>query len=115
MYSGITRNSIPKFNADTDPNNATRIVFFFLNSETSNFGKTQSALFGRFDQLLVRMNSLLNDTRYDFLMKPKVRTSTESLTDLMKDLVGLGEPKANVTVLDLSAVPFDVVPMVTAQ
>jgi hypothetical protein len=85
------------------------------NSETSNFGKTQSALFGKFDQLLVRMNSLLNDTRYDFLMKPKERISTESLTDLMKDLVGLGEPKANITVLDLSAVPFDVVPMVTAQ
>jgi len=34
---------------------------------------------------------------------------------MMKDLVGLGERKANVTVLDLSAVPFDVVPMVTAQ
>jgi len=48
-------------------------------------------------------------------MKPKIRTSTESLTDMMKDLVGLGERKANVTVLDLSAVPFDVVPMVTAQ
>ena len=85
------------------------------NAETSNFGKTKSALFGKFDQLLVRINSLLNDTRYDFLMKPKMRTSTESLSELMKDLVGLGEPKANVTVLDLSAVPFDVVPMVTAQ
>jgi len=48
-------------------------------------------------------------------MKPKIRTSTDSLTDMMKDIVGLGEPKANVTVLDLSAVPFDVVPMVTAQ
>jgi len=85
------------------------------NGETSNFGKTQSPLFGKFDQMLVRLNSLLNDTRYDFLMKPKMRNSTESLTDLMKDLVGLGEPKANMTVLDLSAVPFDVVPMVTAQ
>ena len=85
------------------------------NSETSNFGKTKSTLFGKFDQLLVRLGSLLNDTRYDFLMKPQVRTSTESLTGLMKDLVGLGEPQANVTVLDLSAVPFDVVPMVAAQ
>jgi DNA helicase HerA-like ATPase len=85
------------------------------NAETSNFGKTKSTLFGKFDQLLVRLGSLLNDTRYDFLMKPTMRTSTESLTDLMKDLVGLGEPKANVTVLDLSAVPFDVAPMVAAQ
>jgi DNA helicase HerA-like ATPase len=85
------------------------------NSETSNFGKTQSPLFGKFNQMLVRLNSLLGDTRYDFLMKPKMRTSTESLTELMSDIVGLGQPKANVTVLDLSAVPFDVVPMVTAQ
>ena len=85
------------------------------NAKTSDFGKTRSPLFGKFDQMLVRLNSLLNDTRYDFLMRPQNRTSTESLTDLMKDLVGLGSPKAAITVLDLSAVPFDVVPMVTAQ
>jgi DNA helicase HerA-like ATPase len=85
------------------------------NKETKDFGKIKSPLYGKFDQVLVRLGSLLNDTRYDFLMKPKSRNSTESLTDLMQDLVGLGEPKANVTVLDLSGVPFDVVPMVTAQ
>ena len=85
------------------------------NAETSDFGKTKSPLYGKFDQVLVRLNSLLNDTRYDFLMKPKTRKSTESLADLMKDLVGLGQPNANITVLDLSAVPFDVLPMVTAQ
>jgi DNA helicase HerA-like ATPase len=85
------------------------------NAETTNFGKTKSPLYGKFDQMLVRLSSLLNDTRYDFLMKPKTRNSTESLAELMQDMVGLGEPKANVTVLDLSAVPFDVLPMVTAQ
>ena len=85
------------------------------NAETTNFGKTKSPLYGKFDQVLVRLNSLLNDTRYDFLMKPETRNSTESLVGLMQDMVGLGEPRANVTVLDLSAVPFDVLPMVTAQ
>jgi DNA helicase HerA-like ATPase len=85
------------------------------NQATTDFGKTKSPLFGRFDQVLVRLNSLMNDTRYDFLMKPKIRNSTESLPGMLKDLVGLGEPQANVTVLDLSAVPFDVVPLVTAQ
>jgi DNA helicase HerA-like ATPase len=85
------------------------------NTETTDFGKTKSPLYGKFDQMLVRLSSLLNDSRYDFLMKPNTRTSTESLASLMKDLVGLGEPRANVTVLDLSAVPFDVLPMVTAQ
>lgn len=85
------------------------------NSETSDFGKKKSPLFGKFSQLLVRLNSLLSDTRYDFLMKPKMRNSTESLAGLMRDIVGLGEPNASITVLDLSAVPFDVAPMVTAQ
>jgi DNA helicase HerA-like ATPase len=85
------------------------------NEETSNFGKTEAPLYGKFDQVLVRLNSLFNDTRYDFLMKPQTRKSTGSLAELMKDLVGLGEPRANVTILDLSAIPFDVLPMVTAQ
>jgi len=85
------------------------------NRETTDFGKKKSAMFGKFDQVLVRLGSLLNDTRYDFLMKPQIRNSTGSLTGMLRDLVGLGEPRASVTVLDLSAVPFDVVPMVTAQ
>ena len=85
------------------------------NSETSDFGKKKSPLYGRFSQLLVRIESLLSDTRYDFFMRPKTRNSTESLTGLMQDIVGRGEPNAAITVLDLSAVPFDVAPMVTAQ
>ena len=86
------------------------------NKRSSDFGKTKSATYGKFDQLLVRMESLLNDNRYDFLLRPEVRTSTESLIGLMEDFVGLGAGhKASVTVLDLSAVPIDVAPMVTAQ
>jgi DNA helicase HerA-like ATPase len=85
------------------------------NEETSDFGKTKSPLYGKFDQLLVRINSLLNDTRYDFLLKPKKRVSTETMVGLMEDFVGLGEPRASITVLDMSSVPFDVAPLVTAQ
>lgn len=86
------------------------------NKRSSDFGKTKSATFGKFDQLLVRMESLLNDNRYDFLLRPKIRTSTDSLVGLMEDFVGLGSDQmAAVTVLDLSAVPINVAPMVTAQ
>jgi DNA helicase HerA-like ATPase len=84
------------------------------NRETDDFGKTKGPLFGKFDQLLVRMNSMMADNRYDFMLSPKLRTSTETLVDLMEDFVGLGDPKANVTVLNLSAVPYDVAPAVTA-
>ena len=91
-----------------------RDKFELANQETEDFGRVQSATYGKFNQLLVRLDSMMNDTRYDFMLKPVMRTSTASLVDLMKDFVGLGEPKANVTVLNLSAIPYDVAPMVTA-
>lgn len=82
---------------------------------TTDFGREKLDTYGKFDQPLVRLSSLLNDSRYDFMMRPSKRTSSESLTDLMRDLVGLGKPRASVTVIDLSTVSFDVVPLVTAQ
>ena len=85
-----------------------------VNQETEDFGKTKGPLYGKFDQLLVRMSSMMNDSRYDFMLRPKLRISTDTLVDLMRDFVGLGDPKANVTVLNLSAVPYDVAPTVTA-
>jgi len=72
-------------------------------------------LTGKFDNFLMRLDSKLNDVRYDFLLKPQVRETSESLTDLMRDFVGLGTPKSAVTVIDLSPVPFDVRPTVAAQ
>ncbi len=91
-----------------------RKKFEGVNQETTDFGRKKGPMYGQFDQLLVRMHSMMNDRRYDFMLKPKIRTSTATLVNLMSDFVGLGEPKANVTVLNLSAVPYDVSPMVTA-
>ncbi len=91
-----------------------RESFVKANEETSDFGRDKGPLHGKLNQLLVRMSSMMNDSRYDFMLKPKLRTSTETLVDLMRDFVGLGDPKANVTVLNLSAVPYDVAPTVTA-
>ena len=89
--------------------------FKFANETTADFGKSKTALTGKFDQLLVKLQSRLNDNRYDFLLRPKKRNSSESLAGLLRDFVGLGEQNAKVTVLDLSSVPFDVHPTVTAQ
>jgi DNA helicase HerA-like ATPase len=75
----------------------------------------QGDMFGDFDRFLVRLASRMNDVRYDFLLKPSVRTTSASLSGLLRDFVGLGTPKAAVTVIDLSSVPFDVRPTVAAQ
>lgn len=72
-------------------------------------------LTGKFDNFLMRLDSKLNDVRYDFLLKPTVRKDSASLSSLLRDFVGLGTPKAAVTVIDLSSVPFDVRPTVAAQ
>ena len=89
--------------------------FKSANEQTASFGKETTALFGRFDQLLVKLESRMNDTRYDFLLKPRKRTASESLPELMRDFTGLGQPRAKITVIDLSAVPFDLHPTVTSQ
>lgn len=72
-------------------------------------------LHGVFTRFLMRLQSRLNDVRYDFLLKPKIRTASDTFSDLLRDFVGLGDPKRPVTVIDLSPVPFDVRPTVAAQ
>lgn len=85
------------------------------NIERVDGGRRQGPMFGNFDRFLMRIESKLNDRRYDFLLNPRARTTSASLTDLLRDFVGLGNPKAAVTVIDLSSVPFDVRPTVAAQ
>jgi hypothetical protein len=75
----------------------------------------KGTLTGAFDNFLMRLDSKLNDVRYDFLFKPKIRNDSASLAALLRDFVGLGDPKVAVTVIDLSSVPFDVRPTVAAQ
>lgn len=62
--------------------------------------------YGVFDRFIMRLESKLNDIRYDFLLKPKIRTTSSSLVGLLRDFVGLGNPKRPITVIDLSSVPL---------
>jgi hypothetical protein len=78
-------------------------------------GNRQGPMFGDFDRFLMRIESKLNDVRYDFLLKPTSHRTSASLSDLLRDFVGLGTKKVAVTVIDLSSVPFDVRPTVAAQ
>lgn len=85
------------------------------NEERKDFGKVLGPLFGQFDEFLIRLQSRFNDVRYDFLLKPKIRNNSESMADLLRQFVGLGAKKGNITVVDLSSVPTDVRPAVCAQ
>ncbi|HNO80637.1 MAG TPA: DUF853 family protein [Phycisphaerae bacterium] len=107
---------LPRVTVDTP-------IYFPLNSlidkvrakNIERVGNRQGPMFGDFDRFLMRIESKLNDTRYDFLLKPTKRNSSASLSAMLRDFVGLGSQKAAVTVIDLSSVPFDVRPTVAAQ
>ncbi|MDP2903812.1 MAG: DUF853 family protein [Methylovulum sp.] len=91
------------------------LQFKNANEERKDFGKVQGVLFSQFDEFLIRIQSRLNDVRYNFLMKPKVHNNSDSMTDLLRQFVGLGEKKANITVIDLSSVPTDIRPAICSQ
>lgn len=97
------------------PLNELYAAFKKANEQQLDFGKTKGPLFGMFDEFLVHFQSLYNDSRYEFLLKPKKRKNSENLEDLLRDFVGLGTPKRHITVIDLSPVPADVRPTVSAQ
>jgi hypothetical protein len=97
--------------------NLTELYLHFkkANEQQLDFGKTKGALYGQFDEFLIKLQSKLNDARYDFLFRPKTRTESSTLTNLLRDFVGLGQPRAQVTIVDLSPIPSDVRPTVSAQ
>lgn len=72
-------------------------------------GPKKGDLHGDFSRMLMRVDSRLNDSRYDLIFKPKTYNSSASMEDLFRKLLGesIGKRK-KVVVIDLSPVPFDV-------
>jgi len=72
-------------------------------------GEKQGPLFGQFSRLLMRVDSRLNDRRYDLIFKPRTYNSSASMEDLFRRILGKREgDRKKVVVIDLSPVPFDV-------
>ena len=90
-------------------------MFKDANETRLDFGKTKGPLYGQFDEFLVKLLSRLNDMRYDFLLNPQRRNHSDSMAGLLRDFVGLGQQRCRITVIDLSHIPFDVRPVVSAQ
>jgi hypothetical protein len=69
----------------------------------------QGPLFGDFTRLLMRIDSRLNDRRYDLIFKPKTYNTSASMEQLFRRLLGEAtNNRKKVVVIDLSPVPFDV-------
>ncbi len=78
-----------------------------LDTERTLGGK-EGPFYGQFTRFLVRLESKIQDRRYEFLFKPKKYKSSDTFNELLTRLFGIDTGK-RVTVLDLSRVPFDVI------
>ncbi len=88
----------------------------FLDSEKVTGGATavkEGPFFGKFTRFLVRLDGKLNDPRYTFMFRPKKYTSSITLNDLLSRILG-SQGSAQVTILDMSGVPFDIVNTIVA-
>ncbi len=75
----------------------------------TNNRQKNGPLHGQFTRLLMRLESRLNDRRYDLIFKPKTYRTSASMNDLFRKILGEDEgSRKKIVVLDLSPVPFDV-------
>jgi uncharacterized protein len=80
---------------------------------TGGVKEKEGPFYGQFTRFLVRLDSRLNDKRYEFIFKPKVFKTSETLKTLLTRIFGL-DTKKKITVIDLSGVPFDVVNVIVS-
>lgn len=76
-------------------------------------------LSGELDRFLMRLDSKLNDDRLAFILKPQKDDGKEfqtvDLESLIRQFVGyISKSEANVTVIDLSGIPFEVLSIVVS-
>ncbi|OJW31539.1 MAG: hypothetical protein BGO54_13840 [Sphingobacteriales bacterium 46-32] len=74
---------------------------------------------GEFDRFVLRLETKLNDDRLNFLLKPRKQDGSEyqtaDLASIVKQFTGYAdEKKANITVIDLSGIPFEVLSIVVS-
>lgn len=82
------------------------VILHAKDKNTEKKDGRQGSLFGKLSNFISRFENKLTDRRLDFLLGDASRDTT--FEEVLKTLIGYGEEKSNVTVIDLSGVPFDV-------
>jgi DNA helicase HerA-like ATPase len=85
----------------------------FVAATTSKDAKASNGPFhGEFNRFLMRLEGRQSDRRLDFLLAPsksdKSEHKTDDLADLLQRFIGYGDDATNVTIIDLSGIPFEV-------
>lgn len=73
---------------------------------TERDGTRQGSLVGKLSNFISRFENKLTDRRLDFLLSDEARDTP--FKEVLESLIGYGENKTNITIIDLSGIPFDV-------
>lgn len=71
-------------------------------------GSKQGPLYGQFTRLLMRIQSRLNDKRFDLIFNPITYETSASMGNLFRKILGEEDTPKKLVILDMSPVPFDV-------
>jgi DNA helicase HerA-like ATPase len=92
---------------------------FVVSSQAAATKASNGPFNGEFDRFVMRLGTKINDERLSFLLKPKKEDGTEYKTsdfsDILKSFIGYStDKKNNITIIDLSGIPFEVLSVVVS-
>ncbi|WIE57554.1 ATP-binding protein [Curtobacterium sp. MCLR17_031] len=121
--SRVNGENAPKSKVDGLISNRERLYFdrkvdFVEQSAAAATKATAGPFAGEFNRFLMRLEGRKNDHRLDFLLAPEnvegVEYKTDDLSDLIAQFMGYGDDRSNITIIDLSGIPFDVLSVVVS-
>jgi hypothetical protein len=80
-------------------------VSFVVSSTAKDTKASNGPFHGDFERFILRLETIRHNPRLNFLFE---NTDSLSLEDILKQFLGHGAKKSNVTVIDLSGIPFEV-------
>ncbi len=95
-------------------------LFEVIEFEDKLTGKINAGPYaGEFDRFVPRLETKLNDDRLSFLLKPRKSDDSEykttDLPEILKQFIGYSDTeKDNITIIDLSGIPFEVLSIVVS-
>ncbi|QXJ20624.1 ATP-binding protein [Actinomadura graeca] len=118
--------NVPKLDDGTLVNRRPDFYFesrrrFVPSSTGKNDKASNGPFYGEFNRFLMRLEARLNDKRLSFLLEPRKDNGQEyatcDLAEILGQFTGYGgavERNKNVTILDLSGIPFEVLSVVVS-
>ncbi|WP_081643026.1 ATP-binding protein [Nocardiopsis sp. CNS-639] len=123
VISKVPGDDLPKLSNETLVSDRSEFYFFKRHDfvETSQKADKRASngpFFGEFSRFLMRINSKMSDRRLDFLLSPEKENGdpylTNDMSSILSQFMGYGKKKSNVTILDLSGIPFEVLSVVVS-